>query len=138
MRYIVAALIAALTFIPSSHAQDRSIYVHSWGTNSCGQYLAAVHGHAPGTGFALNHPQRGQLSDQHLLYTAWLGGFLTTMNWLVLDKPNNIENDPAAIDVWIRKWCEQNPTKPLFEAASAFVVDQRKEYLQAWFARQAR
>jgi hypothetical protein len=60
------------------------------------------------------------------------------MNWLVLDRPNGIESDNAAIDVWIRKWCEQNPTKPLIEAASEFAWDQRKDYLQSWFARQAR
>ena len=60
------------------------------------------------------------------------------MNLLVLKHPNNIENDNAAIDVRMRKWCEQNPTKTLVEAASAFVWDQRKEYLEAWSARQAR
>ena len=51
---------------------------------------------------------------------------------------NSIQSDNAAIDVWIRKWCEQNPTKTLVEAASAFVWDQRKDYLEAWSARQAR
>ena len=69
---------------------------------------------------------------------AWLGGFFSAMNWLVLDEPNGIKTDNAAIDVWIRKWCEQNPTKTLVEAASAFVWDQRKDYLEAWSARQAR
>jgi hypothetical protein len=44
----------------------------------------------------------------------------------------------ATNDVWIRKWCEQNPTKALVDAASEFVWDQRKDYLEAWFARQAR
>ena len=53
------------------------------------------------------------------------------MNWLVLDEPNGIKTDNAAIDVWIRKWCEQNPTKTLVEAAYAFVWDQRKDYLAA-------
>jgi hypothetical protein len=49
---------------------------------------------------------------------------------------NDIKIDTAAIDVWIRKWCEQNPTKTLFEAAWAFVWDQRKDDLEAYFARQ--
>jgi hypothetical protein len=70
---------------------------------------------------------------------AWLGGFFTAMNWLVMDGANQFQSDDAAIDVWIRKWCDQNPTtKTLVEAASAFTWDQRKDYLEASFARQAR
>ena len=69
---------------------------------------------------------------------AWLAGFLDATNLWVTNDRNSIQSDNAAIDVWIRKWCEQNPTKTLVEAASAFVWDQRKEYLEAWSARQAR
>ncbi len=54
----------------------------------------------------------------------------------VTNEPNGIKNDDAAIDVWIRKWCEQNPTNKLIDAAWAFVWDQRKDYLEAWFPRQ--
>jgi hypothetical protein len=32
----------------------------------------------------------------------------------------------AAIDVWMRRWCEQNPTKKVFEAAAAIVLEQGK------------
>jgi hypothetical protein len=67
---------------------------------------------------------------------AWLNGFLIATNWWVADERNQIHVDNAAIDVWIRKWCEQNPTKPLAGAASEFVWDQRKDYLEAWYARQ--
>jgi hypothetical protein len=77
-------------------------------------------------------------SDDHFRYMGWLNGFLIATNWWVTREPNGIQSDDAAIDVWIRKWCEQNPTKPLAHAASAFVRDQRKDYLEAWSARQAR
>jgi hypothetical protein len=56
----------------------------------------------------------------------------------VLNDPNGIKSDGAAIDVWIRKLCEQNPTMPLVETAFEFIRDQRKDYLDAFFARQAR
>ena len=69
---------------------------------------------------------------------AWLAGFLTATNLWVTNEPNSIRSDQSAIDVWIRKWCEQNPTKTLVDAVSAFVWDQRKDYLEAWTARQAR
>jgi hypothetical protein len=136
MRYIVtvAALILSST---ASYAQWR-YGIWDQGVHSCGKYLTAVHGHPPGIGKVINHRQEGRFSDDHYLYMAWLGGFFTATNYWVTIEPNGIQSDHSAIDVWIRKWCEQNPTKNLADAASAFVWDQRKDYLEAWFARQAR
>jgi hypothetical protein len=136
MRYFVAAVIAVLSLSTASYGQDRK-FIHSWGNHSCGKYLAAVQGHAPGTGKGFNDRWQGQFSDDHTLYMAWLGGFFSAMNFLI-SEPNQIQGDNAAIDVWIRKWCEQNPTKQLIDAAWAFAWDQRQEELQGWLARQAR
>ena len=137
MRYIATVAALILSYGPTaSYAQQA--YVQGMGNNSCGKYLAAVHGHAPGKGSGFNDRWRGKFSDDHSLYMAWLGVFFSAMNWLVLDEPNGIKTDNAAIDLWIRNWCEQNPTKTLLDAASAFVWDQRKDYLEAWSARQAR
>lgn len=138
MRYIVAAVIAMLilSYAATAEAQGR-YYVYDLGTHSCGQYLAAVHGNPPGKGKVLNDPQ-GQFSDEHRRYMAWLDGFFSATNMWITHEPNGIRSDQSAIDVWIRKWCEQNPTKQLIDAAWAFVWDQRPEYLQAYFARQAR
>ena len=137
MRYIATVAALILSYGPTaSYAQQA--YVHGMGNNSCGKYLAAVHGHAPGKGSGFNDRWRGKFSDDHSLYMQWLAGFLTATNLWVTNEPNSIRFDGAAIDVWIRKWCEQNPTKTLLDAASAFVWDQRKDYLEAWSARQAR
>jgi hypothetical protein len=125
-----------LIFPTAVHGQGRSIFTYDLGTHSCGKYLAAVHGHPPGTGKVMNNPQGGRYVDEHFRYMAWLGGYLSAMNWWVTDEPNEFRVDSAAIDVWIRKWCEQNPTKHLVEAATEFVWDQRRDYLQPWFARQ--
>jgi hypothetical protein len=124
MRYIVAAVIATLilSYAATADAQGR-YFVYGLGTHSCGKYLAAVHGHP-------------RYSDDHVRYLAWLEGFFTATNLWVTHEPNGIESDTSAIDVWIRKWCEQNPTKSLSEAASAFALDQRQEYLRSYFARQ--
>jgi hypothetical protein len=136
MRYIVAAVIATLilSYAATADAQGR-YFVYGLGTHSCGKYLAAVHGHPPGVGKVINHPE-GRYSDDHVRYLAWLEGFFTATNLWVTHEPNGIESDTSAIDVWIRKWCEQNPTKSLSEAASAFALDQRQEYLRSYFARQ--
>jgi hypothetical protein len=137
MRCILAAMIVALSIPTAVYGQDRKVFTYDLGTHSCGKYLAAVYGHPPGTGKFLNRPE-GRFSDDHFRYMAWLGGFFSATNWWVADEPNEIRSDSPAIDVWLRKWCEQNPTKSLVQAASEFVWDQRKEYLQEWFARQAR
>jgi hypothetical protein len=139
MRYIVTVAALILSYgTTASYAQGRSAYIHNWGIDSCGKYLAAVHGHPPGTGTGYNDPQRGTFYDDHHLYMAWLGGFFSATNLWVTDGPNGIKGDEAAIDVWIRKWCEQNPTKSLSDAAAAFAWDQRQDYLQSWFHRQSR
>jgi hypothetical protein len=137
MRYIVTVAALILSYgTTASYAQQAN--VSAPGTHSCGKYLAAVHGHAPGAGIGFNDRWRGQFYDDHFRYMAWLAGFLDATNLWVTNDRNSIQSDNAAIDVWIRKWCEQNPTKTLVEAASAFVWDQRKDYLEAWSARQAR
>ena len=137
MRYIVTVAALILSYATTaSYAQQAN--VSAPGTPSCGKYLAAVHGHAPGAGIGFNDRWRGQFYDDHFRYMAWLAGFLDATNLWVTNDRNSIQSDNAAIDVWIRKWCEQNPTKSLVEAASAFVWDQRKDYLEAWSARQAR
>jgi hypothetical protein len=74
MRYIVAAVIAALIIPTAVHGQDRGYFIYGLGRQSCGKYLAAVHGHPPGTGKAIDHPQ-GRYSDDHFRYMAWLDGF---------------------------------------------------------------
>jgi hypothetical protein len=59
----------------------------------------------------------GRYSDEHHRYMSWLDGFLTTTNMLITNEPDGIQTDRPAIDVWIRKWCEQNPTKQSIDAA---------------------
>jgi len=51
-------------------------------------------------------------------------GFITATN--LSGTGSNIKTDTAALDVWMRKWCEQNPTKKVTEAALAFIQDQRR------------
>jgi len=139
MRYVVTAMIAALvlSYGAAANAQGRGVFIYDPGNQSCGKYLAAVRGHAPGTASAIDRHSR-RYSDDHYLYMAWLGGFLSATNWWVMDAEHNeIRADGSAVDVWIRKWCEQNPTRRLIEAASAFAWDQRQEYLLSYFARQS-
>jgi hypothetical protein len=78
MRYIVTVAALILSYAPTaSYAQESfRFHIYGLGNNSCGKYLAAVHGHPPGIGKVINHPQGGQFSDDHVLYMHWLAGFL--------------------------------------------------------------
>jgi hypothetical protein len=109
----------------TGHAQTFISY--GMGSNSCGQYLAAVYGHAPAT-YGVVDVGGAKFFDQHALYKEWLLGFITATNmWSVTaGTGSNIQTDPPAIDVWMRKWCEQNPTKRVSEAAWEFTQDQRQ------------
>ena len=52
-----------------------------------------------------------------LLSLAWFDGLFTATNLWVLNELNNFRGDQSDIHVWIRHWCEQNPTMTLVEPA---------------------
>jgi hypothetical protein len=120
---MVALLLACVS--TAGHAQTFGIL--GVGTNSCGMYLSAVHNHPPGMSRIVN-TREGQFFDEHMRYRDWLGGFISATNFSSASTglDQDIKTDDAAIDVWVRKWCEQNPTKSVIEAAMAFVREQRR------------
>ena len=86
MRYIVTVAVLILSYATTaSYAQQAN--VSAPGAHSCGKYLEAVRGHAPGKGREIDHPQEGRFSDDHTLYMAWLEGFFTATNLWVLNEP---------------------------------------------------
>jgi len=66
----------------------------------------------------------GEYFDAAYVQSEWLAGFMTAMNLTWSEPAMQITADAAAIDVWIRKWCEQNPNNGLIHAAAAFVREQ--------------
>jgi hypothetical protein len=118
------AVIAGLLFAYSTsagYAQLSDAYINGVGYDtSCGHYIAEAHNLPPG--------YRGEkrFVDDHTRHLDWLQGFITGVTvWALKDVSVPIKTDPAALDLWIRKWCKQNPTKNVFDAAWAFVWDQR-------------
>ena len=62
MRYIVTVAALILSYgTTASYAQQAN--VSTAGTHSCGKYLEAVHGHAPGKAREIDHPQRGAICE---------------------------------------------------------------------------
>jgi hypothetical protein len=122
---VSAALL--LSFVSTAgYAQEFA--VHGAGLDSCGKYLSAAHDQPPGRYRYFKGPQGATLFDEHGVYIEWLLGFITAANRSSSSAGtrSNVQTDAAAIDVWIRKWCEQNPTQMVSEAAWAFIQDQRR------------
>jgi hypothetical protein len=92
------------------------------GRSGCGQYLSAFHDRPPGKIRTITHPE-GEFVDQAARYTDWLAGFFTASNWWMArtGKGNSVRADYAIIDVWMKRWCEQNPTKSVLEGAIEYV-----------------
>jgi hypothetical protein len=76
-RYSV--IVALLLNCVSAAGFAQSFTSCGMGSNSCGQYLAAVYGHGPAT-FELVDVRGKEFFDQHALYKEWLLGFVTATN----------------------------------------------------------
>ena len=97
--------------------------VHGIGGKSCSEYLSAASDHPPGTGMTV---KQGDVDyfDAATVQSEWLAGFMTAMNLVWSEPTMQITAGAAAIDDWIRKWCEQHPTQVLVHAAAAFTREQ--------------
>ena len=115
-------LVFVVTVAFAQTVPDTTI-VHGIGGKSCGDYLSAVSDHTPGTGMQIKQAD-GEYFDAAFVQREWLAGFLTAMNVMWSEPAMQITADAAAIDVWIRKWCEQHPDSALVHAAAAFVREQ--------------
>jgi len=112
--------------VVSAFAEQRqeATIVLGAGQKSCGEYLAAVYGLSPGR-FRVETTPSGKTygNDARALYE-WLAGFISAANAASPDGVQ-IKTDPAAIDVWMRKHCEQNRTRSVSHAAQQFVQELR-------------
>ncbi|MGA7149927.1 MAG: hypothetical protein WBY84_00750 [Pseudolabrys sp.] len=94
------------------------------GQKTCGEYLAVVYGLVPGR-FRIETTPTGKTygNDARALYE-WLAGYISAANATSPDGVQ-IKTNPAAIDVWMRKHCEQNRTGSISHAAQQFVQELR-------------
>jgi hypothetical protein len=109
VRYGVIAVLL-LSFV-STAGYAQNFTVHGRGLDSCGKYLSAAHDQPPGRYHSFKGPQGAPLFDEHGLYVQWLLGFITATNMSSVSAGTgsniqNIQTDAAAIDVWMRKWCD--------------------------------
>jgi hypothetical protein len=97
------------------------IVAHGIGRQSCGSFVAAVYGEAPGQGHHLEYEGR-KWHDEGRLYAEWIQGYITAINILAAQNgAKQITVDYPGIELWMRNWCQANPTKLLMEGLMTFV-----------------
>jgi hypothetical protein len=121
MRLLVA-LVLLILFPAVTAADDKAEFRWVLGLGSgtsCGQYVAATNGHNVGTHTEL---QRSGVTfvSQNDAMIQYVYGVLTGVNW-ARDSQHQIQTDSAALDLWLRNWCNKRPTKGLQDAIVTFV-----------------
>jgi hypothetical protein len=130
----------AMTARANAQIQDPNAPVTFWGagTDSCADYVAADNSFAPGTEGEVPSIQGKQYVSKNAIYHQWISGFLSAEGLDMALAGNGGPHDKisialespdfAAVDLWIKNWCEANPDKPIFSAAGAWIrhVEQRE------------
>jgi hypothetical protein len=122
MRYFDALLAVCfgLLLMAVAHAEP-IVAVMGGGQNSCGKFIGAIGGAPPGKYREMNTGS-GVFVSEYRRYQEWLMGFVSGFNSAHSDDfEQQVKIDLAGMDLWMRNWCNQHPTKKVFQAASAFI-----------------
>ena len=120
MRFVQISLFWA-TLCCSGSSVAQPIYALGVGTDSCSSFISHIVA-PPGKSISRTAPDDGRdYYSKSTTYFEWLLGFVTGYNAAVNDTGKQIQLDPAAVDVYVRSWCAQNPTGNIFTAANQFL-----------------
>jgi hypothetical protein len=119
-RLIQASLFWTALCFPS-HCISQTIYAFGAGTDSCNAYVAQAAA-LPGKSVSRIAPDDGRdYYSKSTIYLEWLLGFITAYNAGVSDHTKQVQINPAAVDLYVRGWCAQNPTSNIFTAVHQFL-----------------
>jgi hypothetical protein len=95
------------------------------GQKSCGTFIAAVHARGTetpvGSSWQTTAPNGAKMFSEITRFQEWMMGFVTGYNHAnESDVDLQISIDLAALDLWLRNYCKQNPTKTVVQAAGDF------------------
>jgi hypothetical protein len=113
---LVAVCLASQAF-----AGEAGVMVLGAGQRSCGQFIAAVGQGPVGAVMQVPAPNGGKYYAELIRYHEWMMGFVTGYNAAYEDNTDNqIRIDMSALDLWMRRWCNDNPTKTVSQGAQVF------------------
>jgi hypothetical protein len=111
---------------PVAHAEPGDIFVIGRGSYSCGQFIGTIGKRPPGKVDEMN-TREGDFVSENAEYQQWLLGFVSGFN---ATHAGELEQqvtriDLAGVDLWMRNWCRQHPTKTVLEGTVAFIKEMR-------------
>jgi hypothetical protein len=113
-------LLAAMIWGSVAHAEI-GVYVKGVGVYSCGKFIGAIGDERPGQYSEIN-TRKGILVSENTEYQQWLLGYVSAYNVLMAaTEQQQIRSDAAAMDLWMRNWCNKNPTKSVYDGVNAFI-----------------
>jgi hypothetical protein len=120
-------MILGLLLLTADVAHAQRISMMGSGEHSCGRLIADLGSAPPGPG---NHKEMntpsGVFVNEYTQYQEWLMGFVSGFNSAhANDVEQQVTIDLVGMDLWMRNWCNQYPTKPVFEGASTFIDEMR-------------
>ena len=123
MRVSLAVCFAAMIWSAVAHAEMGTIPVMGSGRESCGRLIAAIGNDPPGPGEQIIiETKRGVFFGEYTRYQDWLMGFVAGFNFTHVGEEDTVRGiDLAGMDLWMRNWCNQHPTKLVFEGGIAFI-----------------
>src|SRR5262245_28850325 len=118
-----AICFAAMIWTTVAHAGSADVTGWGIGGNSCGKFIASTGSLAPGK-YRDFDSENDRFVTENTQYQQWLMGFLTGFNaGISTEGKQQISRkiDLAGIDLWMRNWCNQHPTKNVFQGMNAFI-----------------
>jgi hypothetical protein len=94
------------------------------GQVSCGSMIAAARNGPPGQ-YRTMDTKSGLFVEEFTRFQEWLMGFVSGFN---ATHNNDLSLqitsiDLPGLDLWMRNWCNKNPTKTVFQGAAAFLEE---------------
>jgi hypothetical protein len=104
----------------SGHSNSQQIYAFGVGTDSCSVFISQIVA-PPGKTVSRRAPDDGRdYYSKSTIYLEWLLGFVTGYN-AASGPQSQFQFDAAAVDLYVRNWCAQNPTGNIFTAVRQFL-----------------
>jgi len=103
MRSMILGILLLTADVAHAETGDKGYFTLGLGAPSCGQFIAVI-GNAP----------PGKYDVAYGMYVSWLGGFVSGYN-------------ATQYGLWMRNWCDKNPTKMVADGAVALINEMNAE-----------
>ena len=122
MRTLLSCAVFVLAWTMGA-ASGQTLTYHPPGDVSCGTYSLALEENSPST---IMKYKGEELAPSALTYAIWLTGFVSGVNSQRDPKSQIKGMDRNGIAMWVKRYCDDNPTRLLIDAAQLFVAAHSK------------